>query len=66
MEMESKRFRLEESIKLAEIEREDKRIELEMLREKRLLDEGKQRNEMFAALQLTLSSMQKFFESQKK
>jgi hypothetical protein len=62
MKMEEKRFKLEESVKLAEIDREEKRLELEAIREKRLDAENKQRMEMFDILKQSLQFMKSMAE----
>lgn len=62
MDMENKRFRLEESVKLAEIDHEEKRLDLELRREKRLEDENKQRSELFQSLKETLDFMKTVLE----
>lgn len=63
MDMEQKRFRLEESVKLAEIEHEDKRLAIELLRETRLAEENKQRSDMFETLKDTLACWKTIVEN---
>lgn len=62
MEMEKKRFCLEESVKFADISREEKRLELELCREKRLEEENKQRVEMFDTVKQMMDCMKSMMD----
>lgn len=58
MDLEVKRFKLEEVVKMAAIEQEEKKLELELIREKRLAEENRQRADVFDALKQSLEMMQ--------
>jgi vacuolar-type H+-ATPase catalytic subunit A/Vma1 len=62
MELEEKRFKLEERVQLAGIEHESRRLEIELLREQRLAEENKQRQDLYDTLRKSMDMMQRMME----
>jgi len=62
IDLEERRFTLEETVKLANIRHEEERIKLETMRESRLSEEANQRKELFEMVKKSMEMMQKCME----